>query len=393
MAYNSRNRGNVPLHNHKPGNGDPEGYHQGGHPEGHNNGGNLAGYRDGGHRAGYQHGGSPAGHQYGASTTGHQHGGHPKGHKQGVNTTGSRHGSHPQDHHQGGRGYRGHSGGYHHGGHSGKPQPGGYSAGHHSGSHPSGNYHGGYPAVQYHEGNGDWEMHDHEMQTQAQEQIQKQRSLQASAQMLYDGYEHTMGMIEELEKHEGHNTSAGFSGLLTHIIPKGTKKPKHDVTAIIEAELTCLDAQMTFAPPEVTRAARMKLLEKTLKWAAAREEAKIKPSSVDAYTKNVVQVLIKPDSVKFPERERDPRSASLDECTVNELIFGFAQAQHKGDLQDKEFEADPNKKAAMRKIREGEDLHSGAVRLVDLNPQDREFYHVLDASLKHLDSYAKGDLC
>ncbi|XP_022800334.1 uncharacterized protein LOC111338168 [Stylophora pistillata] len=168
---------------------------------------------------------------------------------------------------------------------------------------------------------------------------------------------------------------------------------RYKVTAIIEAELTCLDAQMTFAPPEVTRAARMKLLEKTLKWAAAREEAKIKPSSVDAYTKNVVQVLIKPDSVKFPERERDPRSASLDEPTVNELMFGFAQAQYKGDLQDKEFEAHPNKKAAMRKIREGEDLHSGAARLLNLNLEDGEFYHVLHASLEHLDFCAKEDLC
>lgn len=48
--------------------------------------------------------------------------------------------------------------------------------------------------------------------------------------MLYDGYENTMGMIEELEKHEGHNMSAGFSGLMTHVIPKGTKKPKRDVS-------------------------------------------------------------------------------------------------------------------------------------------------------------------
>lgn len=40
-------------------------------------------------------------------------------------------------------------------------------------------------------------------------------------------------------------------------------------------------------------------------------------------------------------------------------MFAFAQAQHKGDLQDKEFEANPDKKASLRKMREGEDLHSG----------------------------------
>ena len=50
---------------------------------------------------------------------------------------------------------------------------------------------------------------------------------------------------------------------------------------------------------------------------------------------------------------------SLDERTVNELMFAFAQAQHKGDLQDKEFEANPDKKASLCKMREGEDLHSG----------------------------------
>lgn len=48
--------------------------------------------------------------------------------------------------------------------------------------------------------------------------------------MLYDGYEHTMGMIEELEKHEEHNMSAGYSGLLSYLIPKGVKKPKEDVS-------------------------------------------------------------------------------------------------------------------------------------------------------------------
>ena len=81
------------------------------------------------------------------------------------------------------------------------------------------------------------------------------------------------------------------------------------VTAIIEAQLTCLDVQMTFAPPEVTRAARTKLLEETLKWLAAREEAIIQPGFADCYAKNVVQVLIKPDSVMLPERERNSRSA------------------------------------------------------------------------------------
>ena len=48
--------------------------------------------------------------------------------------------------------------------------------------------------------------------------------------MLYQIYENTIGMIEELEKHEDHGTSAGNSGLLSHIYPKDTKKDKEDVS-------------------------------------------------------------------------------------------------------------------------------------------------------------------
>ena len=55
--------------------------------------------------------------------------------------------------------------------------------------------------------------------------------------MLYDVYEHTMGVIEELEKHEEHGKSAGYSGLLNHIIPKERKKEKHDVSLLVS--FTC----------------------------------------------------------------------------------------------------------------------------------------------------------
>ena len=48
--------------------------------------------------------------------------------------------------------------------------------------------------------------------------------------MLYDVYEHTMGMIEELEKHEDHPNKAGNSGLLHYVIPQESKRPKREVT-------------------------------------------------------------------------------------------------------------------------------------------------------------------
>ena len=54
----------------------------------------------------------------------------------------------------------------------------------------------------------------------------------ASEQMLYDIYENTIGMIEELEKHEDHGMSAGHSGLLDHIVPPNKKREKHDVSLL-----------------------------------------------------------------------------------------------------------------------------------------------------------------
>ena len=66
-------------------------------------------------------------------------------------------------------------------------------------------------------------------------------STSASEQMLYDIYENTIGMIEELEKHEDHGKSAGYSGLLSHVIPPNKKKEKQDVSlpALLHLRPTC----------------------------------------------------------------------------------------------------------------------------------------------------------
>ena len=48
--------------------------------------------------------------------------------------------------------------------------------------------------------------------------------------MLYDIYENVIGMIEELEKHEDHGKSAGYSGLLSNRVPPTWKREKHDVS-------------------------------------------------------------------------------------------------------------------------------------------------------------------
>ena len=77
------------------------------------------------------------------------------------------------------------------------------------------------------------------------------------------------------------------------------------VTSAIEAELTCLRAQMKFAPSEVKDKAKREMLKKTLMWEAAREESGIPKGPVDYYAKNVVQLLTE-KPMKLPPRERGP---------------------------------------------------------------------------------------
>ena len=54
----------------------------------------------------------------------------------------------------------------------------------------------------------------------------------------------------------------------------------------------------------------------------------------------------------------------LDEAAVNNFLCHYAQARHQGELQDKEFYDNPNKKAAMRNMRQGKDHHNGNKCLV-----------------------------
>lgn len=133
----------MPPHNPNYGS-NPARHHQDGYPEGRNRVGKTEGNRHGGHREDRPHGGTHAGHQ----RRDHHHGVDPVGH-----------------------GYGGHPEGYHREGNPGRPRPGGYLPGHD---------HGGYPAGHYYEESDARTIYDQEMQTQAQEQIQKQRTLQGN---------------------------------------------------------------------------------------------------------------------------------------------------------------------------------------------------------------------
>ena len=44
---------------------------------------------------------------------------------------------------------------------------------------------------------------------------------------------------------------------------------------------------------------------------------------------------------------------------MNDLLYHYAQARKQGELQDKEFHDNPNKEAAVPKMRQGRDHHNG----------------------------------
>ena len=82
------------------------------------------------------------------------------------------------------------------------------------------------------------------------------------------------------------------------------------MTAIIAGQLVALDCQMTYAPPDVTKEARMKMLDRTLLWVAAREEKQIPPGLADCYSKSLVQLLTNPESMELLKREKPPDARS-----------------------------------------------------------------------------------
>ena len=74
------------------------------------------------------------------------------------------------------------------------------------------------------------------------------------------------------------------------------------MTAVIIAErLDALERQMKDAPKE----ARMKMLDRTLSWLAAREEKQTPLGLADGYAKSLVQLLTKPESMKGSRRFND----------------------------------------------------------------------------------------
>jgi len=75
---------------------------------------------------------------------------------------------------------------------------------------------------------------------------------------------------------------------------------------------------MTYAPADVTKKARMKMLDRTLLWVAARDEKQIPPGLADCYAKSLVQLLTEPGS------KIRPVSVGIGVAFVDFVVLGSA---------------------------------------------------------------------
>ncbi|XP_020905070.1 uncharacterized protein LOC110243322 [Exaiptasia diaphana] len=194
------------------------------------------------------------------------------------------------------------------------------------------------------------------------------RSVQASTQMLYDVYNYTTVMLEELEKHEGRPgiEVPPNSEIFPHLVPLNHKKPKPEVIAGIEAELQCLSIQMRYLPKDVINdSTRKQMVEQTLKWLGFRQEMKVPRSKVEWYCKNILEIVLFGAAREMPPRKH-PSPTEINSEQVNEAMFQMARGRYFGEQQDKPFHEDPNKNAELKPKR-GEkmkvSLREGANRL------------------------------
>ncbi|KXJ11716.1 hypothetical protein AC249_AIPGENE10730 [Exaiptasia diaphana] len=134
-------------------------------------------------------------------------------------------------------------------------------------------------------------------------------SVQASTQMLYDVFDYTIGMLEELEKHEGHPGKhvPPNSGIFSHLVPLKHKMPKPEVIDGIETQLQRLSIQMRCLPKDVINdSTRKKLVDATLQWLGSRQEMKVSHSIVEWYCKNILEIVVLGVAREMPPRKHPP---------------------------------------------------------------------------------------
>lgn len=190
-------------------------------------------------------------------------------------------------------------------------------------------------------------------------QLEMQRSVEASKQMVYEGFENTIAILEEFEERENRNKR-----IMTHIqrspvnMPDQSKKTDYDIKTILEAQILLLEFQMKTCDATIRNDVSNDLQHKTLQWIASREALNIQQGQTDKFTAQVYDVASQKET-QHPEKfYRSPHS--IENVTMKHLETTVSE-QFRISVMDREY-GDNQKKATIPTTRTG-DIDLGIRRL------------------------------
>ncbi|KAH3783472.1 uncharacterized protein LOC127842222 [Dreissena polymorpha] len=182
---------------------------------------------------------------------------------------------------------------------------------------------------------------------QQQAMMQKQRAAEASKQMLYGVYGNFVSILEEYEART-QKTKAARSKIA---LPDQSKKSVDDVQSIVKTQLLLFETQQRACPKEVSQSLNKELRQKTLHWAAVREEKHMKQTDTDKYICQLYEVLVKGKTKhEIFEKPSKPVSAATIKKNVKHIFKGKNDAME----IDQQFKQDDKKKATSPETRRSE---------------------------------------
>lgn len=197
-------------------------------------------------------------------------------------------------------------------------------------------------------------------QEQEQIELQLQRSLEASKQMLYGVFGNVITMLEEFERRELQQFKIQHTIPHSEIfIPDQRHKTFVDIKSNVECQLLIFETQTKACPPEVLAALREELKNRTLGWSAVRAEMGLKEiHQTDLYIAQLYEILAKGGTFHQPFN-----SDNVTEQTMKDGFQAMIYGEHDRAHLDKEFKENPDKGATGPKTRRSEMIKEGADRM------------------------------
>ncbi|XP_052229021.1 uncharacterized protein LOC127843197 isoform X2 [Dreissena polymorpha] len=212
---------------------------------------------------------------------------------------------------------------------------------------------GGHVPTTYSQGGGD---------SPIQIQSQKQRSMEASKQMVYGVYGNVISIIEEHEKRESPNKRLAISDIQ---IPDQSRKGNDDIESIVETQLLLFETQLKTCPGEVRDQLGEELKQKTIKWCSVRHGQE--HDKTDKFIAQLYEILARGRTQHaFHSRPRPNINAEV----MRENIPHLMRGKHDQSTLDQSFQHDTSRKAVAPNVRAGaaDSLQRGSERLAEIKP-------------------------